>query len=243
MHPGTGTARRVPRVDPGVGGQLAGQVHDRRPDPCPHDGLGGRPVRQPHPEFIDVRRRSGGRHEDRHGRPIARGQASAQISFEVASDPRPVVVGKPVGLVDDHGLTVQPRDPRSKESVVQNGVVIFLEVGHPCDGVNLREHGLDPFPVRCLDRIHVREVQDGDRTQAVSLVLADIVDAEPGKQWREPIAISRRDPRDRLAGRRPPHRRCAHRRTGQGVQQARFPDARPAHQSQDIRVRRETEPL
>ena len=156
---------------------------------------------------------------------------------------RPSVVGtEPVGLVDDHDLASEPRQPRPQEVVMERGVVVLLRVGHPRDRVDARQDRLDPGPVFGRDRVHVRQVEDRDRPEVGGAVLADLVDAEPLEQRVERGPLGGRDPGHRHAGGRPSDGRRADGLAGQGVEQARLADAGAADESQDVGVAREPHP-
>jgi hypothetical protein len=86
------------------------------------------------------------------------------------------------------------------------------------------------------DRVHVRQVEDGDRPKIVRAVLADLADLQPTEQRSQCIAIRGGDPGDRLARRRPSHGRRTHPRTGERVEQAGLPDAGAADEREHVRV-------
>ena len=65
---------------------------------------------------------------------------------------------------------------------MEDRVVVLLEIGHPHDGIDERQERLDAFAVAADDRIHVRQVEDGHRTEAVRAVLPDLGHAKPVEQ-------------------------------------------------------------
>ncbi len=219
-RPGTALAGRCGSM-PGVGGQASGEVHDRGRDAGPDDGLGGHPVAAARRETPRGRRSwraaagRGGGQDDGHDRgPGAAAAVGARaacrhpghVGLQVQSDLPAIRRGQAVGLVEDHDLAGQPGQPRPQEVVVEGRIVVLLRVGHPGHGVDPGQDGLDPGAMLAGHRVHVRQVQDGHRSEVGGGMLADILDADPGQQRHERRALGGRDPGDRRARRRAPRR-------------------------------------
>ena len=91
------------------------------------------------------------------------------------------------------------------------------------------------------DGVHVRQIEDRDRTQARRFVLADLADVKPVEQ-RSSASRSVRGIHaigSAVVGRSA--EAAADVTAGKRVEQARLADARPADEGQDVRVAREAD--
>ena len=236
-------------LDAGVRCESPRQVHDGGRDARPDHGLRGHAVEQPGTEGLEVGgtlgARGGGREHDGHDGGAAlvasRGH-SREVGLEVQADVLPIGPGQTIRLVEDHHLAGESGEPFAQEVVVERRVVVLLGVSHPRHGIDPGQDGLDPGAMLRGDRVHVGEVQDGDRPEVGRAVLADVVDADPGQQRPECGPLGGGHPGDRRAGRRAPRRRCTDRAAGQPVEQARLADPGAADEGQHVRVAREAHP-
>ena len=264
-RPGRSTARRTARVassmavaraavgqerrrvtlgiDTGVMRQVTSEVDGRRGDPRADDRLGRGAVGEPGAELVDVGRRCRRRHQDRD---TASGRRRSIARPRSASRSRRIrgrsVAGQAIGLVDDDGLAVEPRDPRSQEARRASTASWYFSrsVTQATASTNGRSAStrsrwlVGPSPCRAG-----RGWRPNGRPSA--LCSPDVAHPEPAEQRRQRLALRRRDPGDRLARRRATHGGGADVDSRQGVEQARLADTRPADEGEHVGVRREAE--
>ena len=123
--------------------QLPAGRHGRRGDAPSHDRLRHHALREPAQEVSDVRVRCRAiatarrrtREQDWHARHVRIDARQHEIVFDVLADASRVDGLQPVGLVDNHHLARQPRQPRSEEVVGEHRIVILLGIGDPGHGV------------------------------------------------------------------------------------------------------------